>query len=62
MELITNEGKSPKVSTTRWRVVSNMFCNFYFMKNHKIAKNSTTTTGTEKNKHKFGIFIILEKS
>jgi hypothetical protein len=62
MELITNEGKSAQVSTTTWRVVSNMFCNFYFMKNNKIAKNSTTTNGTEKNNHRFGIFRILEKA
>jgi hypothetical protein len=25
-----------------------IFCNFYFVKNHKIAKNSTTTKVTEK--------------
>jgi hypothetical protein len=29
--------------------VSDMFCNYYFMKNYKIANNSTTTTkGREK--------------
>jgi hypothetical protein len=28
-----------------------MFCNFYLVKNHKIAKNSTTTKAREKNKH-----------
>jgi hypothetical protein len=28
--------------------VSDMFCNFYLMKNHKIAKNSTTTKASEK--------------
>jgi len=26
-----------------------MFCNFYLVKNHKIAKNSTTTKAREKN-------------
>jgi hypothetical protein len=25
-----------------------MFCNFYFVKNHEIAKNSTTTEAIEK--------------
>jgi hypothetical protein len=25
-----------------------MFCNFYLLKNHKIAKNLTTTKGREK--------------
>jgi hypothetical protein len=28
--------------------VHNMFCNFYLMKNHKIAKNSTATKAREK--------------
>jgi len=28
--------------------VPDMFCNFYFMKNHKIAKNSTTTKARDK--------------
>jgi hypothetical protein len=27
-----------------------MFCGFYFLKNHKIAKNSTTTKAREKIK------------
>jgi hypothetical protein len=36
-----------------------MFCNFYSVKNHKIAKNSTTTKAREK-KHRFGILGILE--
>jgi hypothetical protein len=26
----------------------NVFCNFYLVNNHKIAKNSTTTKATEK--------------
>jgi hypothetical protein len=28
--------------------VTGMFCNFYLVKNHKIADNSTTTKATEK--------------
>ncbi len=28
--------------------VSDMFCNFYLLKNHKIGKNSTTTKAREK--------------
>jgi hypothetical protein len=38
-----------------------MFCNFYFVKNNKIAKNPTTTKAREQNKHRFGILRILEK-
>jgi hypothetical protein len=30
-----------------------MFCNFYLVKNHKIAKNSETTKAGEKQ-HRFG--------
>jgi hypothetical protein len=37
-----------------------MFCNFYLLKNHKIAKNSTTTKAREKNKHRLGIIRIFE--
>ncbi len=40
--------------------VSDMFCNFYLMKNHKIAINSTTAKARGKNKHLFGILGILE--
>jgi hypothetical protein len=36
-----------------------MFCNFYFVKNHKLANNSATTEA-RKNMHKFGILAILE--
>jgi hypothetical protein len=32
----------------------------FFVKNHKIAKNSTTAEAREKNKHRFGILRILE--
>jgi hypothetical protein len=35
-----------------------MFCNFYLVKNHKIAKNSTTTKAKEKNNQRFGILRI----
>jgi hypothetical protein len=38
----------------------NIFCNFYSVKHHKTAKNSTTTKAIEKNKHRFGILRILE--
>jgi hypothetical protein len=30
-------------------LVPDMFCNFYLVKNHKIANNSATTEATEKN-------------
>jgi hypothetical protein len=37
------------VSATRGQhVLADMFCNFYLVKNHKIAKNSTTTKAREK--------------
>jgi hypothetical protein len=32
-----------------------IFWNFYCVKNHKIAINSTTSKAREKNKHRFGI-------
>jgi hypothetical protein len=35
-----------------------MFCNFYFVKNHKIAKNSATTKAREKISS-FGILRIF---
>jgi hypothetical protein len=45
-----NEGKSPASychQVAAW--VPDIFCSFYFMKNHKIAnKNSTTTNAREK--------------
>ncbi len=43
------EGKSGASfcrQTASW--VPDMFCNFYFVKNHKIVKNSTTTKAIEK--------------
>jgi hypothetical protein len=40
--------------------VPDMFCNFYQVKNPKIAKDSTTTKAKEKYKRRFGILGILE--
>ncbi len=40
-------------------MVSDVFLNFYFVKNHKIAIESTTTK-LDKNKHTFGILRLLE--
>jgi hypothetical protein len=58
-----NEGKSA-VSFCRqvasW--VKDMVRNFYLVKNHKIANNSTTTKAREKSKHRFGILRISEIS
>jgi len=39
-------------------LVPNMLCNFYLVKNHKIASNSATTEAREK-KHIFGILKIF---
>jgi hypothetical protein len=41
-------------------LVPDMFCKFYLVKNHKIAKNSTTAKDREKNKETFRILQILE--
>ena len=41
-------------------LVPDIFCNFYIVKNHKIANNSATTEAREKNKDIFGILRILE--
>jgi hypothetical protein len=44
-----NEGKSAASfchQVAAW--VLNMFCNFYFVKNHNIANNSTTIKAREK--------------
>jgi len=46
---VTNEGKSAAsfcFQVAAW--VPNMFCNFYKVKNLKMAKNSTTTKVREK--------------
>jgi hypothetical protein len=32
--------------------VPNIFCNFYFMKNHEIADNSTINEAREENKRR----------
>ncbi len=41
--------------------VPDIISTFYLTKNHKTAKNSTTTTARVKNKHRFGILIIIDK-
>jgi hypothetical protein len=44
-----NEGKSPAgfcCQVAAW--FPDMFCNFYLVRNHKIAQNSTTTKAREK--------------
>jgi hypothetical protein len=45
----SNEGESA-ASFCRWvaALFPDIFCNFYVVKNHKIAKNSTTTKAIEK--------------
>jgi hypothetical protein len=46
---LANEGKSAAnfcLQVAEW--VSDMFCNFYFAKNHKIADNSATAKAREK--------------
>ncbi len=40
--------------------VSDMFGNFYLVKNLKIGNTSTTSKAREKNKHRFGILRILK--
>jgi hypothetical protein len=57
---VNNEGKSA-VSFCRQVAAwfPDLFCNFYLVKNHQIAKNSTTTKAREE-KHRFGIRRILE--
>jgi len=54
------EGKSAASfchRVTAW--FPDMFRNFCLVKNHKIAKNLTTTKAREKNKHRFGILRIF---
>jgi hypothetical protein len=44
-------------------LVSDMFCNFYFVKNHKIANNSATSWATEKistNLESLEFYILLD--
>jgi hypothetical protein len=40
--------------------VSDMFCDFYLVKSHKIANNTKTSEPREKNKRRFRILKILE--
>jgi hypothetical protein len=60
LKILNNEGKS---AASFCRQVAarfpDMFCNFYLMENHKIAKNSTTTEA-RKNKQRFGLLRILK--
>ena len=45
----TNEGESAtRFCHQQAALFPDMFCNFYLVKNQKIAKNSTTTKGREK--------------
>jgi hypothetical protein len=60
--IITNLNKSFLLVAGRW--VTDMFCNFYLMKNHKIAKISTTTETIEKlaliwNPYNFRFFMQM---
>jgi hypothetical protein len=60
--VVPNEGKSAASFCCQVAaLVPDMFCNFYLVKNHKIANNSATTEAREKNKDIFGILRILEK-
>jgi hypothetical protein len=60
-KMIINEKKSAASfcrQVAAW--VPDMFCNFYLIKNHEMAKHSTTAKAREKNKHRFGIRRILD--
>jgi hypothetical protein len=60
--LLINEGESASNFCCQVvDLVPDMFCNFYSVKNHKIANNSATTEARENNKSIFGILRILEK-
>ncbi len=50
-------GNQLPVSATRF---PDMLCNFYLVKNHKIAKNSKTTKAGKKIKERFGVLRIFE--
>ncbi len=57
---VINQDKSATIfchQVAAW--VPDMFCNFYFMKSHKIANNSATTEA-QKNKRKYGILLFQE--
>jgi hypothetical protein len=46
---VNKEGKSAAIFCHQVAVwFADMFCNFYLVKNHEIAKNSTTTKDGEK--------------
>jgi hypothetical protein len=46
---VSSEGKSAAIFCRQAAVlVPDMFCNFYLVKNHKIANNSATTEAEEK--------------
>ncbi len=43
-------------------LVPDMQCNFYLVKNHKIANNQATTEARKKSKYTFGIsYVCLTK-
>ena len=44
----SKEGSATRFCHQLAALVSDMFCNFYLVKNHKIDKNSTTTKAREK--------------
>jgi len=57
-------GNRLPVSAARWQLaglVPDMFCNFYLVKNDKIADNSVTTRARVFLLDIFGILRILEK-
>jgi hypothetical protein len=56
IEICTNEGKSAAIfcrQVAAW--IPDMFCNFYSVKNHKIAKKLNNHKRQIKNKHIFAI-------
>jgi hypothetical protein len=53
-------GSQLPVSALGGSMVPRCVLQLLFSENHKIAENSTTTKAREKNKHRFGILIILE--
>jgi hypothetical protein len=56
-----NEGKSAASFCRQVAAsVPDMFCNFYLVKNHKIANNSATAEAREKNTCILKILRILE--
>jgi hypothetical protein len=51
------EKAAHKILVQLTALVSDMFCNYYLVKNHKIADSSATTEA----RHIFGILSILEQ-